>query len=327
MAKIPAAVRKKILDELKGRSDAGDTLAMDFASRMERAREMGFDVDKVRYHGTNKDLKAFEDSLQGEFEEYGDYIGRGIFTSSSPDTAIRYAERAAKHGGGSPAIYPVFTKMKKPLTINSQKDFDKAIENIEISQELKDYYGQAHGITDDMLRRRTYDDLSPIEQENYMKSQGFDGLIDNTYDQSAVMRPNQIRSINAAFDPAKKDSTDLLADVGAGAFALNSGTIADQLLANAERDKQNQVAQSLAGDSDLAALLAQGGDTQLVRNRTDATVAPWAGKLADTIDSLDRNIDGPANLLVPTGLGDWARKVQYGDETDYWDRLFANPLL
>jgi hypothetical protein len=41
-----------IVKEIIKRAKSGDGLAMDYASRMERARDMGFDTSQIYYHGT-----------------------------------------------------------------------------------------------------------------------------------------------------------------------------------------------------------------------------------------------------------------------------------
>lgn len=237
MAKLSNKVIQMLAETIGERNKAGDTLAMDFLSRMQRAKDQGFDTSTVYYHGTNKDLSEFGAAgQQGEFEEYGDYIGKGIFGSKSPEVAERYALRSAKQGGGDPSIYPMYARMENPLTINRMKDFDDALKDFEPSKEFKDLYGEH--LDPEQLRRYAFDDLSPQDQENYMRSQGFDSLIDNTYDQMAVMDPNQFRSVNAAFDPDKRESAGLLSGVGAGVGAAG-------LLAGAEETEAGPISKIL----------------------------------------------------------------------------------
>jgi hypothetical protein len=66
--------------------ETGIDLPMDEASRMARAREMGFDVDTPLYHGTpGADIQAFRASRSGA-------AGPGVYTSQMPSTASGYAE-------------------------------------------------------------------------------------------------------------------------------------------------------------------------------------------------------------------------------------------
>jgi hypothetical protein len=68
-------------------------LPMDEASRMARAREMGFDVDTPLYHGTPEvDFNEFDPE---KFAAYGDpgLRGVGVYSSDSYGIANQYAER------------------------------------------------------------------------------------------------------------------------------------------------------------------------------------------------------------------------------------------
>jgi hypothetical protein len=68
------------------RGETGADMAMDEASRMARAREMGFDVDTPLYHGTGADIQAFDLSRAGTGPISGNPIAQhGIFTSPMPD--------------------------------------------------------------------------------------------------------------------------------------------------------------------------------------------------------------------------------------------------
>ena len=55
---------------------------------------------------------------------------------------------------------------------------------------------------------------------------------------------------------------------------------------------------------------------------------PTIGKAADFLTDVNRRLEGsPAELVAPEGLEDYLRKVSYGDDISYLDRVFANPLL
>lgn len=71
---------------------ADGTLPMDYASRMQRAREQGYNVDLPLYHGTADDIFGFDPSkLQSR--DAG-YIGKGVYTTQSPYIANKYAQSA-----------------------------------------------------------------------------------------------------------------------------------------------------------------------------------------------------------------------------------------
>jgi len=53
-------ILKAAAEELAKRANQGDDLAMDYASRMQRAKDMGFDTSRPVYHGTATDFDAFD---------------------------------------------------------------------------------------------------------------------------------------------------------------------------------------------------------------------------------------------------------------------------
>ena len=80
-------VTKKITDELP----------MDTASRMARAKEMGFDVDTPMYHGTRaKNIKGFDDSLIGSVHDSG-YYGRGHYFADTSGEAKYYGPNVGEY--------------------------------------------------------------------------------------------------------------------------------------------------------------------------------------------------------------------------------------
>lgn len=79
---------------------AGGLLGLgDKSARLARAREQGFDVDNVYYHGTDADIESFE------------VPATGLFVSGSPDVASSYVGNMREFGNPSaPVVYPVFIK-------------------------------------------------------------------------------------------------------------------------------------------------------------------------------------------------------------------------
>jgi hypothetical protein len=66
-------------------------LPMDKASRMARAKELGFDTENVYYHGTTHPFMEFADNARGNIE--GHYGAGHYFTSSPVDASKNYAGR------------------------------------------------------------------------------------------------------------------------------------------------------------------------------------------------------------------------------------------
>lgn len=72
-------------------------LPTDEASRMARAREMGFDVDNPVYHGTRSEgIDAFRDDKIGSANDAGHY-GRGHYFASTPGEAGFYGPNVGEY--------------------------------------------------------------------------------------------------------------------------------------------------------------------------------------------------------------------------------------
>ena len=86
-----AAVDPQEMARLYETGATGMDMPLDEASRMARAREMGFDTDTPLYHGTNADVPAFDPSRAGQV---GADFGPASYTTTSPTTASGYAGQA-----------------------------------------------------------------------------------------------------------------------------------------------------------------------------------------------------------------------------------------
>ena len=171
---------------------ANGELPMDRGSRMERAREQGYDPDDIQYHGTQADIQEFIPS------EYG-ALGPGVYTTPSTEMADMYADLE----DGS-AIYPLLTR-KGSGTIGfddyQARNPDAAIMDMpEINYNLRN----VDGITG-------VEDLA----SSHLSSAG-DIPIRNTFDE------RDIRSVNAAFDPQYKGANIL---GGTAATAVGAGAL------------------------------------------------------------------------------------------------------
>lgn len=88
---------------------AAEGLDMSQAARMQRAQEMGFDVDRPVYHGTNVDFKEFDPNRS---------IG-GQFWSTTDKAAIEAGEVGA---AGKGVIKEMFHRIKNPA---GWEEYDK----------------------------------------------------------------------------------------------------------------------------------------------------------------------------------------------------------
>ena len=80
---IAELVRAGYPEETARRIATGE-LPMDTASRMERARQQGFDPSNIEYHGTENYFTEFEPSLRGK-------MGPGVYTTPDPELAEIHA--------------------------------------------------------------------------------------------------------------------------------------------------------------------------------------------------------------------------------------------
>jgi hypothetical protein len=193
------------------------------AARMRRAEEQWYNPSQRWYHGT------------AETDEYGDPItsfisssdkfdtnfmsDMGSWFTDSPDVANHFADK--NFSGAQPQVYPVYLRQKNPARFDTYED-------------LEDAFAEFDG--------------SAPEFAQHLKAQGHDGIIvENSDTDISLLRRDAVmfdsrdaRSVNANFDPAKADSSDLLAGianvaapllktaVGTGAAYTAAGALAPQ---------------------------------------------------------------------------------------------------
>jgi len=150
------------------------TLDMSKEARMKRAEEMGFDTSTVYYHGTGAEFTAFDESEVGAGGATP--VDRGFFFDADYDAAAQY---------GKYNVLENYLKLGKSLKIdagdnNTHGYFDYSNESI-----LQEY------------DEGGYDSIVVVNQSG-------DKMV-------VVFEPSQIRSVDATFDPAFKESGQLLA--------------------------------------------------------------------------------------------------------------------
>lgn len=166
-------------------------LAMDLESRLARANEMGFFTEMPLYHGSGNAFGAIRSVPT-------DAPGRvlpGVSLSSNPEIASEFAAKAEVRGlGEHPQVYKLLHRAENPARLKWSKD-----ESFEaVSATIRDAFDRGH---------------DAVIINNYTTAGG------KTGDVLIVRDGNQLRSVNAAFDPAKRDSNNLLYSLGGGATA------------------------------------------------------------------------------------------------------------
>lgn len=233
---ISRAKAKGLYANPKEAAPAG-LLAMDAASRMKRAKALGFDTDKTWYHGTNKAFDTFSPEKRGS-NTGAPSADVGYFFTDRPATASYYSsgnsgnipaaakeaalirdgaeqmaslyeqmgdvERAMPHRqrqaeAGGPSIIPTHLRMQNPLI----HDFKGRVFRDESYRDIIDRaVAKGH---DGVIFKNTYD------AGEYSK---LDALLQGRLrpeNIAVAFDPKNIRSKFAAFDPAKSDSANLLA--------------------------------------------------------------------------------------------------------------------
>lgn len=212
------------LDELIVRQDGSGVqaseLPMDQASRMARAKEMGLDVPV--YHGTTaENLDKFEVGRESvNSTTFGDMptTRHAVFVSDNKDFSKQYGDN-----------------IHELVISNNIGDFDQMkgrfIDSIDPFED-RDMWMSARYAAEPWM---FFDEELGARFKKFAQDEGYDGVrfkewtdsIDGGADEvegttTAVFDPANIRSVHAKFDPAKRDSADLLAGVAGGVGLLGA---------------------------------------------------------------------------------------------------------
>jgi hypothetical protein len=166
-------------------------LPMDAASRDARARDMGFLRDKeggflTLYHGTNREVSPGFSLNPPERATNAASADAGVWASNQPRVAQLYAE-AASQRGGTQSILPLRAQATRVAEIR----LDPTMTEMEIKGAILDAWDSG---------------FDAVRVKNYTTPDGTTPPVN-----WVVKEPSQLRSPWAVFDPAKRDSNDLLA--------------------------------------------------------------------------------------------------------------------
>lgn len=166
---------------------------MDEASRMARAQEMGIRTNMPLYHGTNADIHSFDLNRGGQTS--GSQAGsQGVSVALDPETAAEFANLAAGKQGSGQNIVQLLHRADRPAVLELTGDE----KNLEIAATLREAWDNGY----DAVMMKNYTTPSGVKGKTIL----------------VVKDPSQLRSPNAKFDPAKKNSSDLLAGLAGGAI-------------------------------------------------------------------------------------------------------------
>jgi hypothetical protein len=160
-------------------------LATDAESRLARAKDIGFRTNMPVYHGSGEDFSSFQavpTSQKG-------LQSPGVSVALDPEVANEFALSRGNEKA-SPQVYPLVHRADRPTSLT----LDGTESHAEVVGALRDAFESGH----DALMLRNYTTPGGKTGKNII----------------IVRDANRLRSPNAKFDPAKRNSSDLLASVG-----------------------------------------------------------------------------------------------------------------
>ena len=188
---------------------------------MDRARALGFDVDNPMYHGTGADFDAFSKKHNS-----GKTTGSGMFFTDNPSLAATYTSKENAN------IIPVFLRSDEPLNIdaagsnwnrlgkglkvNAQEIYGQKKINKTLGKLLPNFFdGYDYVDTNDLSRWANNKMYSSVNFNNVIDVGGNGRFVNDASklpsNNKAIFSESAIRSVNAAFDPKKRHSSNLLA--------------------------------------------------------------------------------------------------------------------
>ena len=192
MIRHPRKIAEPSVDEFIG-GLLSDELPLDEASRMQRAQEMRFDTDM--YHLTDKDFSEFIPGGPENIDDQG-----AIFFRPDPSTSASQHNVSFKTEGAREM--PVKIRGDSPLYIDEYNQ-----------KEMRDRYG----LGPEFPWIVTKEEAAKLQKLGFTHVEVEHG---GKVEEIAVFDPKNIRSKFAKFDPAKKDSANILAGA-AGAGVLS----------------------------------------------------------------------------------------------------------
>jgi hypothetical protein len=216
---------------------------------MDRARAMGFDTDRLLYHGTNADISDFRLGIDSPGHTTGAQASQSVFMTPDPVNASGWA--LAAQSRPDPYIDSLFRavdnkKLPKAERAAARKALKEHMAKSYVSgKTVYPVHIRPGETTTYDMKGKSYRDVPTGKQPdalvNKSKKKGGDTVvIENMYDppvpgwggpwnatQVSVNDPKNIRSRFAAFDPMKRNLPDILA--GLGATGIGLGLLAPQL--------------------------------------------------------------------------------------------------
>ena len=290
-------------------------LDMSKEARMARAKEQRV-YDNTVYHGTAAKPSTTTDD-GNIFEEFKLWEGNdptrssvrspvsklGVSLAEQPEIAESFARLAASNQKEQTGA----TLM--PLRFRADKMGHIDLDGSETNEDI-------FGAVTDAWKS----DYDAIQFRNYTTPDGIKGSF------VLVKNPNQIRSTQAAFDPAKKDSSNLLAGV-TGATVGTSAILSDNSQAQdftqrraSKRDQWKELRERTLGAHPLESFK----NPPLIEQTIEAPKSQTLLDMASAAQKYNDFIDKPLiNLIAPELPAELWRKQAYGQPTTLGERSLA----
>lgn len=221
------AARELAKKELYGESPN----VMPLMGRMERPLVIGGDeATFLKYEQPEYDPKDFLDEAGGDLDIAEDLAREESWNHEPEGELVDLIEKLQWNKYDVDASESI-GQLQELAMDGGGASADDVIDILKADQNLMEAYGDTGGMESNELIRSAFEDV------------GFDGIIDNTVDSkwgstsgnynimegmdedtthNIFFKPNQLRSIFAKFDPAKKDSANILAGMGAGGIGIGA---------------------------------------------------------------------------------------------------------
>jgi hypothetical protein len=187
-------------------------------SKEQRAADMGFG-DQTFYHGTRSDISSFDKSKRGSSTQAAS-AKKGFFFAEQPELAADYADNAPNPTGLKTIYDPRFIAAAEDGWPSAKLIEDLNTEGQQILPvKLRTSGALEHDFKGEIYRDKSYSDLLSEANGRGVVLKNARDPVYNTNDVAqtivGIQDPTAIRSVNAAFDPRFKGSSNILAGVGA----------------------------------------------------------------------------------------------------------------
>jgi len=229
VAKGGGSAARRLLPEATGALDSFKGKGTKI--RLDDLKALGYDTEKVWYHGTPGSYAGVPDPYFGKYGKYGG----GAYFTESPEIASGYARGNTPTIPGigrirpgqqlnTPNIKPVFLGLKKPIDMDTSADVGAWVRSV--NKNLGEGFGEdlASGLQNDVLNGDVFKSLEFIVQtdvglppteavevmQNIIQDMGFDGIThfggaNKTHKVMIAFHPEQITSAFASTEDAIKN--------------------------------------------------------------------------------------------------------------------------